>query len=101
MNVLSTFYNEHTVLCWYYAAINIITFTAFAIDKIKAMMGAWRIREAVLLGLCLLGGGVGGFLAMHICHHKVNSMKFKIGVPVLVCVHVGLMLLIWSFFKSI
>lgn len=85
-----TFYNEHKILCIYYATINLVTFVVFAIDKIKAMMGAWRIREVILLGLCLLGGGVGGMLAMDICNHKVKSMHFMVGVPLLICAHLVL-----------
>jgi len=85
-----TFYNEHKILCIYYATINLVTFVVFAIDKIKAMMSAWRIREVILLGLCLLGGGVGGMLAMDICNHKVKSMHFMVGVPLLICAHLVL-----------
>ena len=68
-----------------------MTFFVFAIDKIKAMMGSWRIREVILLGLCLLGGGVGGILAMDICNHKVKSMHFMVGVPMLICAHLVLL----------
>ena len=45
------FYNDHKALCIYYAAINVVTFIVFAIDKIRAKMKAWRIREVILLGL--------------------------------------------------
>lgn len=65
-------------------------FVVFAIDKIKAMVGAWRIREIVLLGLCLIGGGGGGFLAMDLCNHKVKSMHFMVGVPMMICAHLVL-----------
>lgn len=84
------FYDEHKILCIYYAGINVVTFVVFAIDKIKAMVGAWRIREIVLLGLCLIGGGGGGFLAMDLCNHKVKSMHFMVGVPMMICAHLVL-----------
>ena len=84
------FYNEHKILCNYYAAINLVTFVVFAIDKIKAIMGNWRIREVILLGLCLLGGGAGGLLAMDILNHKVKSMHFMVGVPLLISAHLVL-----------
>ena len=89
-----SFYEKHKILCIYYLVINLITFIMFAIDKIKAMVGAWRIREVVLLGLCLLGGGVGGLLAMDICNHKVKSMHFMSGVPITICAHLVLIALI-------
>ena len=84
------FFNGHKILCLYYLAINVITFIVFAIDKIKAMLGAWRIREIILLGLCLIGGGTGGLLAMDLCNHKVKSMHFVVGVPMMICAHLVL-----------
>lgn len=89
-----SFYSSHKILCIYYLIINIVTFIVFAIDKIKAIIGAWRIREVVLLGLCLLGGGFGGILAMDICNHKVKSNHFMFGVPVMICTHLFLIVLI-------
>lgn len=89
-----SFYECHKLLCIYYFSINLFTFFVFAIDKIKAVVGAWRIREVFLLGLCLLGGGVGGILAMDICNHKVKSMHFMIGVPLMTCAHLVLMVFI-------
>ena len=89
-----SFYENHQILCIYYLAINLVTFIMFAIDKIKAMVGAWRIREVVLLGLCLLGGGVGGILAMDICNHKIKSTHFMFGVPLMICAHLVLIVLI-------
>ena len=86
---LSVYY-EYKILFIYYAFINIVTFIAFAIDKIKAMMNAWRIREIILLGLCMAGGCIGGILAMDICNHKVKSMHFMVGVPMMICAHLVL-----------
>lgn len=89
-----SFYDSHKILCVYYLIINFVTFIVFAIDKIKALVGAWRIREVILLGLCLLGGGVGGILAMDICYHKVKSTHFMFGVPLMICAHLSLIVLI-------
>ena len=84
------FFNEHSILCIYYLAMTVITFIVFAVDKVKAMLGAWRIREIILLGLCFIGGGAGGFLAMDLCNHKVKSMHFMVGVPMMICAHLVL-----------
>ena len=81
------FYNEHKLLCMYLVLINVITFVVFAIDKVKAMMHKWRIREIVLLGLALIGGSVGGFLAMDFLNHKVKSNHFMVGIPMMIAVH--------------
>lgn len=48
------------------------------IDKFCAILNIWRIKEATLLVLSLIGGGIGGFLAMLIFHHKIRKYYFMI-----------------------
>lgn len=84
---LYSFYKQHVLLCWYAAVINVATFVVFAVDKVKAIRKKWRIREAVLFGMSLAGGAVGGLLAMDICNHKVNKMHFMVGIPLILCAH--------------
>lgn len=73
--------------------MNSITFIVFMIDKYKARRNKWRISEANLLLLSLIGGSVGGMLSMLIFRHKTQKLKFKIGMPliliiqILVCVY--------------
>ena len=71
------------ILLGFYIIINIVTFIAFTIDKLKAKTNAWRIPEAQLLGLCLIGGALGGYAAMQLVRHKTKHLKFMIGVPVM------------------
>ena len=40
-------------------AINVITFILYGIDKLKAKKGKWRIPEATLLLLAVMGGSIG------------------------------------------
>lgn len=47
-------------------------------DKLFAIFNKWRIKEATLLSLSLIGGGIGGFLAMFIFHHKIRKRYFMI-----------------------
>lgn len=63
--------------------INIITFVVFGIDKKKAIDGKFRISESVLFLLSLLGGSLGGFIAMHTFHHKTRKWYFKLGIPLI------------------
>ena len=50
--------------------INVITFLVYGIDKWKAKQGCWRISEATLLILAVIGGSIGALLGMKTWHHK-------------------------------
>ena len=52
---------QHIMLI-YLVVINVATFFTYGIDKWKAKRSKWRIREAALLGLAVLGGSVGAWL---------------------------------------
>ena len=68
----------------YIAVINIVTFIAFAWDKHVALKGndyRRRVPEARLLGLSLIGGSLGGLLAMNIVRHKTQKWYFVWGLP--------------------
>ena len=47
------------LFCGYILCINTITFVIYALDKIKAKAGAWRISEFVLILLAVIGGSAG------------------------------------------
>lgn len=68
------------ILIIYFVVINVATFFTFGIDKWKAKRSKWRIREAALLGLAVLGGSIGAWLGMKVWHHKTMHKKFKYSV---------------------
>lgn len=76
----------------YLVVINVLTFLTFGIDKWKAKKAKWRIREAALLVLAVLGGSVGAWLGMKVWHHKTLHKKFKYGVPLILVVQLVLLL---------
>lgn len=68
------------------AAVNVAAFAAMGIDKARAKAGAWRIPEATLFLLAVLGGSVGGILGMQMFRHKTRHKTFTVGFPaILVC----------------
>lgn len=68
------------------AAVNVAAFAAMGIDKARAKAGAWRIPEATLFLLAVLGGSVGGILGMQLFRHKTRHKTFIVGFPaILVC----------------
>lgn len=63
---------------YYYILVNSVLFILMGIDKLSAKLHKWRIKEATLLTISLIGGGLGGFLAMLIFNHKIRKKYFSI-----------------------
>ena len=61
----------------YLIIANLLTCLAFAIDKRRAILGEWRIPEARLLLLAMLGGGLGAKLAQWRFRHKTRKQPFR------------------------
>lgn len=75
----------------YLIAINVITFFLYGIDKMKAKRSKWRIPEAVLLGLAVIGGTIGALFGMRVWNHKTKHKIFKYGLPLLLLVQILLL----------
>ncbi len=60
------------------AAMNLLAWLAFRLDKRRAARGARRIRERTLLALALAGGALGALVAMyaHRRRHKTAKRAF-------------------------
>ena len=74
--------------------LNIVTFLVYGIDKWKAKQGSWRISEATLLILAVIGGSIGALLGMKVWHHKTMHKKFKYGLPLILLAQIALIYLI-------
>ena len=81
-------------LLYYLIVINIVTFLVYGIDKWKAKQGSWRISEATLLILAVIGGSIGALLGMKIWHHKTMHKMFKYGLPLILLVQIALIYLL-------
>ena len=79
----------HIVLI-YLAVINVVTFFMYGVDKWKAKRSKWRIPEATLLLIAVLGGSIGAWLGMKVWHHKTLHKKFRYGVPAIIIVQIAL-----------
>ena len=71
--------------------INVLTFFVYGIDKWRAKQGRWRISEATLLMLAVIGGSIGALLGMRIWHHKTMHKKFKYGLPLILLAQIALL----------
>lgn len=70
----------------YLIITNIVTFLVYGLDKWKAKKSKWRIREAALMGLAVLGGSIGAWLGMKVWHHKTMHKKFRYGIPAIIII---------------
>lgn len=66
----------------YFIVMNIAGFASMGIDKAKAKKHAWRIPEATLFTIAILGGSIGSILGMQHFRHKTKHWYFAIGMPV-------------------
>ena len=61
-----------------FCIINIITFFVYGLDKLAA------------------GGSVGAYLGMMVFRHKTLKPLFRLGVPVIMLVHVVVAVYVWK-----
>lgn len=80
------------IVVYYLITINILTFLVYGIDKWKARNGKWRISEATLLLLAVIGGSIGAWAGMSVWHHKTLHKKFRYGVPLILIIQVALII---------
>ena len=73
----------------YLVIINIIAFIVYGIDKLKAKRGKWRITEATLLLLAIIGGSIGAWCGVKVWHHKTLHKKFRYGIPLIMATQIG------------
>ena len=78
-------------LTYYLLAINAVAFIMYGIDKYKAKKAKFRISEATLLLLAVLGGSIGAWMGMKVWHHKTMHKKFKYGIPAILLIQIALM----------
>ncbi|MBQ8031140.1 MAG: DUF1294 domain-containing protein [Butyrivibrio sp.] len=75
-------------LAGFLIVMNIIGFASMGIDKKRAQRSAFRIPEATLFAIALIGGSLGSILGMRIFHHKTKHWYFKFGMPLILILQV-------------
>lgn len=81
-----------TIVPTYLILINAVGLLIMLADKQKARRGAWRIPEATLMGVALLGGSIGAMAGMYLFRHKTKHPKFYIGLPLILILQIALIL---------
>lgn len=86
----------HQYSMYYLLAINFVSFFLYGIDKYKAKKNKWRISEATLLMMAVIGGSIGAWAGMRLWHHKTMHKKFKYGIPIIIIMQVSLVVYLHS-----
>lgn len=86
--------NVITLLIVYFVSVNIIGFALMGIDKHRAKKRAFRIPEATLFIVALIGGSIGSILGMYAFRHKTRHWYFVYGMPAIFILQVILVIAI-------
>lgn len=81
----------------YLLLINAAAMILMLVDKYKAKRNLWRIPEATLLLIAFLGGSFGALIGMRVTHHKTKHVKFALGLPLLLALHIMIGIFIYQF----
>lgn len=72
---------------WCYLIVSAVTFIIYAMDKLQAKRGGWRVPEQTLHGLELAGGWPGALLAQRLLRHKSSKSGYQMVFWLIVAVH--------------
>ncbi len=72
----------------YFVIVNLLGFALMGIDKRKAVRHAFRIPEATLFSVALVGGSIGSILGMFLFRHKTRHWYFKFGLPIILLIQI-------------
>lgn len=67
------------------------------IDKRKAVKGTFRIPEATLFIIALIGGSIGSIFGMYTFRHKTRKWYFVYGMPAILILQVALIVFLFSY----
>ena len=81
------------ILAALYVVMSVILFFVMRHDKRLSQRHGWRVPEATLFLLAILGGALGGVLGMQIFRHKTQHTKFVLGFPALMLIQWALLIL--------
>ncbi len=81
-------------LTGYIILVNLIGFLLMGIDKRKAIKHAFRIPEATLFIIAIIGGSLGSIAGMYLFRHKTRHWYFVYGMPLILLLQIALILFV-------
>ena len=82
------------IIAAYLIIVNLVGFLMMGIDKRKAIKGAFRIPEATLFIVALIGGSIGSIAGMYTFRHKTRHFSFAYDMPAILILQVVLVILL-------
>ena len=71
-----------------FLTVSLVTAIITAIDKYKAKKGAFRVSEATLFFLAVIGGALAEYFTMRLIRHKTLHKRFMIGLPLIIILQI-------------
>ena len=78
----------------YLCIMNALGFLLMLLDKWKARKNLWRIPEATLFAVAVLGGSLGCIAGMYTVRHKTKHFQFIVGMPLILAIQIIVAILI-------
>ena len=72
----------------YLILVNAFAAVLMLADKVRAKKKLWRVPEAFLFIIALVGGSLGIWAGMYLCRHKTRHIKFVIGIPLILVLQI-------------
>ena len=88
--------NVVILLVSYFVVINLIGFFIMGMDKRRAIKHAFRIPEAPLFIIAIIGGSLGTTLGMYFFHHKPRHWYFIYGMPFILFLQIILLIFLYN-----
>jgi uncharacterized membrane protein YsdA (DUF1294 family) len=80
----------------YLIVINIVGFAVMGIDKHRARMNQWRVKEKTLFLIAIIGGSAGSILGMQYFRHKTKHNRFIFGMPFILLLQIILIIYLFN-----
>lgn len=66
------------------------------LDKRRAVKHAFRIPEATLFTIAIIGGSLGSIIGMYYFHHKTRHWYFVYGMPFILLLQIALLFFLYN-----
>ncbi len=80
----------------YLIVINIVGYVIMGIDKHRARMNQWRVKENTLFFIAIIGGSAGSILGMQYFRHKTKHNRFIFGMPLILLLQIVLIIYLFN-----